>query len=168
MNNIRPGRFYITYKIRSMLNFIRSFIILRMRFRFIVSRGFSRIPFSCRFWSENNHIILGNCVQFGENCVIETDVEFGDKVLCARNVSFVGRNDHIYNIVGKAIWDSGRGVNELIVVDDDVWIGHGAIILSGVKIGKGSIVAAGSVVTKNVEPYTIVAGNPAKFVTNRF
>jgi serine acetyltransferase len=49
-----------------------------------------------------------------------------------------------------------------------VWIGLGSIILSGVKVGTGSIIAAGSVVTKDVEPYTIVAGNPAKLIRKRF
>ncbi len=55
-----------------------------------------------------------------------------------------------------------------IVVEDDVWIGAHSTILSGVRIGQGSIVGAGSVVTKNVEPYSIVAGNPAKFIRYRF
>lgn len=55
-----------------------------------------------------------------------------------------------------------------IVLHDDVWIGFGAIILSGVTIGQGAIIAAGSVVTKNCEPYGIYAGNPAKLVKKRF
>ena len=55
-----------------------------------------------------------------------------------------------------------------IVVKDDVWIGEGAIICSGVKIGQGAIVAAGAVVTKDVEPYAIVGGNPAHFIKWRF
>lgn len=54
-----------------------------------------------------------------------------------------------------------------IVVKDDVWIGQNAIICSGVTIGQGAVVAAGSVVTKNVEPYSIVGGNPAKFIKYR-
>lgn len=54
-----------------------------------------------------------------------------------------------------------------IVVEDEAWIGYGSIILSGVTIGKGSIVAAGSVVTRSVPPYAIVAGNPAKVVRYR-
>jgi acetyltransferase-like isoleucine patch superfamily enzyme len=54
------------------------------------------------------------------------------------------------------------------VVGDDVWIGYGAIILSGVTIGDGSIVASGSVVTKDVPPYVIVGGNPARKITERF
>jgi acetyltransferase-like isoleucine patch superfamily enzyme len=80
----------------------------------------------------------------------------------ARNVAFVGRNDHRIDVVGKPIWDSPRGDSCKTVVEDDVWIGHGAIIISGVTIGRGSVVAAGSVVTRDVEPYSIVAGIPAQ------
>jgi serine acetyltransferase len=55
-----------------------------------------------------------------------------------------------------------------IVIENDVWIGAKATIMSGIKISNGSIVAAGSVVTKDVPPYAIVAGNPAKIVKYRF
>ena len=55
-----------------------------------------------------------------------------------------------------------------IIVEDDVWIGHGATILSGVRIGQGAVVAAGSVVTKDVPPYAIVGGVPAKVIKYRF
>ncbi|MDN3439757.1 CatB-related O-acetyltransferase [Planococcus sp. APC 3900] len=55
-----------------------------------------------------------------------------------------------------------------IVVEDDVWIGMDAMILSGVKIGKGAIIAANSVVTKDILPYSVVAGNPAKHLKFRF
>lgn len=55
-----------------------------------------------------------------------------------------------------------------IIVEDDVWIGYGATVLSGVSIGKGSIVAAGALVTKSVPPYSIVAGIPAKVIRYRF
>ena len=55
-----------------------------------------------------------------------------------------------------------------IVLKDDVWIGYGAIICSGVTIGQGAIIAAGAVVTKDVEPYSIVGGNPARLMKYRF
>ena len=55
-----------------------------------------------------------------------------------------------------------------IVVDDDVWIGYRSTILSGVHVGQGAVIAAGSVVTKNVPPYAVVAGVPAKVIKYRF
>jgi serine acetyltransferase len=55
-----------------------------------------------------------------------------------------------------------------IIIQNDVWIGAKSTIMSGVKISNGSIVGAGSVVTKDVPPYAIVAGNPAKIVKSRF
>lgn len=63
------------------------------------------------------------------------------------------------------------GDDGLVLIEDDVWIGANALIISvnkGITIGRGSIVAAGAVVTKDVAPYTIVAGVPAKFIKNRF
>lgn len=55
-----------------------------------------------------------------------------------------------------------------VIIDHDVWIGENAFILSGVHIGSGAVIAARSVVTKDVEPYTIVAGNPAHSIRKRF
>jgi acetyltransferase-like isoleucine patch superfamily enzyme len=83
-------------------------------------------------------------------------------------VAFVGRDDHITNIPGTIIWNSGRGDSQKTYKGNDVWIGHGAIIVAGVHIGDVAIVAAGSVVVKDVEPCTIVGGNPARFIKNRF
>ena len=55
-----------------------------------------------------------------------------------------------------------------VVIGNDVWIAHGALIVSGVNVGDGAIIGAGAVVTRSVEPYGIVAGNPAKLVRKRF
>ena len=67
------------------------------------------------------------------------------------------------NIVGKyKNWEKVKSAP--IVIQDKCWIGFNTIILKGVTIGEGAIVAAGSLVTKDVAPYTLVAGNPAKFV----
>jgi len=54
-----------------------------------------------------------------------------------------------------------------VVIEDDVWIGTNAIILPGRRLGKGSIIAAGAVVTRDVEPYAIVGGNPARLIKRR-
>lgn len=58
--------------------------------------------------------------------------------------------------------------SRITYIGNDTWIGHGAIIMPGVKIGDGAVVGSGAVVTKDVEPYTVVAGVPAKFIKRRF
>lgn len=124
-----------------------------------------------------------SCLRIGENCYIgresqiECDVEIGHHVIMANRVSFVGRYDHNYQQLGtptrmaSEIRDESydwKGLGLKAVVGDDVWIGYGAIILSGVTIGEGSIIASGAVVTKDVPPYMVVGGNPARVITNRF
>ena len=64
--------------------------------------------------------------------------------------------------VGKKNWDYVKIAP--VDIEDDVWIGFNAIILKGVTIGRGAVVAAGSVVTKNVAPFTVVGGNPARLI----
>ncbi|NTJ67203.1 acetyltransferase [Agrobacterium rhizogenes] len=61
-----------------------------------------------------------------------------------------------------------RRKQDRAVIGNDVWIGHGVIVLPGVKVGDGAVLAAGAVVTKDVQPYTIVGGIPAKFIRERF
>jgi len=71
------------------------------------------------------------------------------------------------NIIGEKV-DNEKISKGPIIIEDDVWIGSNSVILSGVKIGRGSIIGAGSIVTKDVESYSIVGGNPAKFLRKRF
>lgn len=167
-NNTVPGRSKITTAFSHLANEIRSFWMLRIRYPWVKSSGFSRVPSSTKIWSPHKDVSIGNRVQFGLNCRIQCDIKFGNSILMASNVAFVGKDDHITNIPGQTIWNSGRGDSKKTHVGNDVWIGHGAIIIAGVTIGDGAIVAAGSVVTKDVLPCTIVGGNPAKFIKNRF
>ena len=120
---------------------------------------------------------VGNNVYIGKYCTIECDGVIGDNVMIANHVGLIGRYDHDYTCVGKPIRSTpwigspdynGPGKDLKVVIEDDVWIGFGAVVLSGVRIGKGAIVAAGSVVTKDIEPYSIAGGNPAKKITERF
>jgi len=127
-------------------------------------------------WAKHT-ITIGDNFYIGKYSIIEGDAEIGNNVILANRVSLIGRYDHHYQQIGTPIrlasqirdenynW---KGLNQKIIIEDDVWLGLGAIILSGVKIGTGSIVAAGSVVTKDVEPYSIYGGNPAKRIANRF
>ena len=168
LSNIRPGRNWLSYKIRYLANFIRTQIYFNTRASWAKRSGFIRIPWSVSLWSPNRDISFGDKVQFGPNCLVHCDVEFGNHVLIASNVAFIGRDDHHFDVVGKTIWESPRGDSRKTYIKDDVWIGHGAIILSGVTIGTGAVVSAGSVVVKDVPPYSIVGGNPAKTIKERF
>lgn len=124
-----------------------------------------------------NKIKIGNNVYIGKYCSLEADIEIGNDVLIGNNVGLIGRYDHDYTCIGKSIKDSPwigdddysfKGKNKKIEIENDVWIGYGAIIMTGVKIGRGAVIAAGSLVLKDVEPYTIVGGNPAKVIGKRF
>ncbi len=127
-------------------------------------------------WAKKN-ITIGDYCYLGAGTQIYCDVIIGNYVLVASNVAFVGKNDHLYNELGNPVmlsksirnhdypWD--KEIN-LTTVEDDVWIGFGAIIMSGITIGKGSIISAGAVVTKDVEPFSIYGGVPAKKIANRF
>lgn len=93
----------------------------------------------------------------------------------APGVHFLLSNEHRLNTITTyplKFLKFGMGPEAIgkgdIVIGDDVWIGLNAIICSGVTIGKGAVIAAGSVVTKTVEPYAIVGGNPAKLIRYRF
>ncbi len=70
---------------------------------------------------------------------------------------------------GFGVIDADIALDQELVIDDDVWIGHNATILDGCKrIGRGAIIGAGAIVTRDVEPYTVVAGNPARKLRERF
>lgn len=168
INNIRPDRSLLVCKIRRIANEIRTWYWFSVKCPWMKHKGFIRIPFNTSVWSPHKDIIFGDRVQFGQHCVINCDIEFGNDVLCAHNVAFVGKDDHTFETPGLTIWDSARGDSVKTYVGNDVWIGHGAIILGGVKIGSGAIIAAGAVVTKDVKDCTIVGGNPARYIKNRF
>jgi len=155
-------------KTKIILNKIRNFLIFRVRYRWINCGADVHCQWSTTFWSPHRRIRIGKHVGIGEHCTFLCDVELGNEILIAGYVAFLNSDDHKYDVVGKSIINSGRGDQHAIVVEDDVWIGHGAIILSPARIGRGSIVAAGAIVTSDVPPYSIVAGVPCRIVRMRF
>ncbi len=110
---------------------------------------------------------VGNFSYIGPGAHISPKVILSDFVMIGPNVSFVG-GDHRFDIVNVPMIFSGRDELNLTHVGRDVWIGAGSIILAGVTIGDGSIIGAGSVVTKNIDRYSIYAGNPARKIRSRF
>lgn len=105
----------------------------------------------------------------------ENKLIIGNYCSIAQGVKFLPSTDHALDRISTYPFKTMCLTGELealskgdIVVDDDVWIGYGATILSGVHIGQGAAIAAGSVVTKDVPPYAIVGGVPAKVIRYRF
>ena len=108
---------------------------------------------------------IGNNVQINENSRLR-NVDIGNDVMIAPEV-YILHSGHNFNSTNISMRFQGEKFYNKTIIEDDVWIGARAIINAGKKIGKGAIVATGSVVTKDVEPYTIVGGNPARFIKNR-
>lgn len=90
----------------------------------------------------------------------------GENVMIAPHVMLAG-GFHNTSRTDIPIMLQGDGSKGPIIIEDDVWIGANSIIMDGVTIGKGSVIGAGSVVTKNIQPYTIAFGNPAKIFKSR-
>lgn len=106
-----------------------------------------------------------NTVEIGSYCSIASNVIIQEYY---HNVDLVTTYSILSNIFKKSYSKLQITSKGSIVISDDVWIGSNAVILSGVKIGRGAIIGAGSVVTKDVAPYSINAGNPSKLIKMRF
>lgn len=121
------------------------------------------------------NISVGNHVSIGENCRFMTtnaNIIIGDHVMFAPEVTVVtgGHRIDIPNrFMDEISVDEKRSQDDQdVIFEGDNWIGTNAIILKGVHVGKGAVIAAGAVVTKNVEPYSIVGGQKANIIGKRF
>lgn len=166
-SNMPNGASKLNFVLRYLFNILRTWYLFHLRYPWVKYNGFVRVMKGTSF-AQNMDVKIGNNVQFGDYCNIASNVYFGNNILMAGKVSFIGKHDHTFNIPGKTIWQGERGDNGTTIIEDDVWIGTGSIIMSGVTIGKGSIVAAGSIVTKNIPSCEIWGGNPAKKIKDRF
>lgn len=100
----------------------------------------------------------------GEYSVIrgQGGVEIGDRVYTSPFTQIIAVN-HVFDDPSRPFVDQGITA-EGIVIEDDVWLGAGAVITDGVRVGQGAVVAAGAVVTRDVPPYTVVGGVPARII----
>ena len=123
---------------------------------------------NCMIQAKAGPVRLGSRTTIGSNSVIVSmaGVEFGEAVLVAGNCYFSAGAYQVDDTT-SAVMDQGAYSKGPIIIDDNSWIGTGAIILDGVRVGKGAIVGAGAVVTKDVPDFAIVAGIPARVIRTR-
>jgi chloramphenicol O-acetyltransferase type B len=155
---------------------LRDLYLVKIKWRsYTIGTGF-HAGARVRLWAKNK-LVIGRHFYIGRDSQIETDCVIGDYVIFGNKVALVGRYDHHYQQPGMPVRMASqirdadynwKGMDNLTTIEDDVWVGYGAIIMSGITIARGSIIAAGSVVTKDVEPYCIYGGSPAKKIKDRF
>lgn len=112
-------------------------------------------------------LVAGPYVFIGRGCNIAPLVTIGAYTMLASNIAIVG-DDHNWSEPGVPMQFAGRPRQHATKIGADVWLGHGVIVMRGVTIGDGTIVAAGAVVTKDVPAYEVWAGTPAKKLRDRF
>jgi len=141
-----------------------------------------RIYFVCRilrimqydknsYFEPNIYISNGKNIKIGKHCHINENVFIqggiiGDYCMIAPNVSILSGMHNYSNTLIPMIKQGGE-INKISIIEDDVWIGRNVVLMPGIKIGKGCIVGAGAVVTKNVEPYSVIGGVPARLLKKR-
>ncbi len=133
-----------------------------------------KLGHNCRIYypyiTNPTKVSLGHHVYVNRNCdFIATggEITVGSFVMFGPGVKLIAQNHNVSDWTKPMIlsndYDSGN-----VIIEDDVWIGANTIVTSGVTVGRGSVIAAGAVVTKNVPPYSIVGGVPAKVMKFRF
>lgn len=123
--------------------------------------------FSFRTIEIGNDVFIGGGAKFVAS---ESSIVIGNKVMFGPNVSIVGGNHNIKTI-GRFLFDVKEKRpqdDQPVIVEDDVWVGTNVTILKGVRVGRGSVVGAGAVVTRDIPSYSIVMGVPAKVSKFRF
>jgi acetyltransferase-like isoleucine patch superfamily enzyme len=124
-------------------------------------------------WYSYETISIGDDVYIGKGAVFgasDSSIKIGNKVMFGPNVTLAG-GDHNTSVIGRFMFDVKEkrpDDDRPIVIEDDVWVGCNATILKGVRIGRGAIVAAGAVVVRDVPPYTLVGGVPARVLKDRW
>lgn len=148
----------------------------KQRIRFTFSKinkwrfGLHDLGEGCHFGrgSKVRNAWFGNFASFGPRCEFSGPAVIGDLTMLSSEIQIIGQ-DHEFTKLDRPMRASFPiKPRPLTVVEADCWIGSRATIMEGVRIGRGSIVGAASVVTRSLPPYSIAAGSPAKVIRQRF
>jgi len=124
-----------------------------------------------KLWDVKKGVLkVGHFVYIGPNVQIIYPTVIGDLCMIAKGVQFIG-DDHGFRQPGIPTCITlprNNPKDSMTIIESDVWIGQNAIVFAGLHIERGSIIAAGSIVTKDVQAYSIIAGAPAKLLHSRF
>lgn len=118
------------------------------------------------FFGRGNDIVIGDNSGIGINCTIPPNTVIGKNVMMGPNCYFFAHN-HRFDRLDIPMIEQGFYPSKSFVIEDDVWLGRGVMVLPGRTISKGSIIGAGCVLTKDFPPYSIVGGNPGKIIRSR-
>lgn len=113
----------------------------------------------------SSQLRIGDRSSIGDFSFLQGKITIGNDVMIAPKCTLIADN-HRYMDLNRPMNQQGVEKSE-ICIEDDIWIGYGVTILPGVHIGTGAVCAAGAVVTKDVLPYCVVGGNPAKVIKRR-
>ena len=116
--------------------------------------------------SFGRRLSIGNNSGVGINALLDGEVIIGNDVMMGPDVIIYTQN-HAFQSTDITMNKQGKKKKKKVIIGNDIWIGARVIILPGVEIGDGCIIGAGAVVTKNIPPYSIVGGNPAKILKRR-
>ena len=161
--------YYTIYVVRGCTNRVLSFFYKKMLRGCGSNVRFSALTSDFTY----RNVTIGNDVYIGPHALFlctESQIFIGNKVLFGPHVTIIG-GDHRITDVGRFIYDvldKHPEDDQDVHIEDDVWIGTNTTLLKGVTVGRGAVVAAGALVTKDVPPYAIVGGVPAKVLKYRF
>lgn len=118
------------------------------------------------YFGSGRNIKIGDNSGIGINCVVPSDIVIGENVMMGPNCFILAAN-HDFSRVDIPMIQQGHSQAKQTIIEDDVWIGRQVLFTPGRHLKKGSIVAAGCVLTKNYPEYSVIGGNPSRLIKSR-
>jgi acetyltransferase-like isoleucine patch superfamily enzyme len=155
--------FFAQYALNYIVSYIPFYFIRKSYYKlFGISIGKRSVINMNQYIMVPGRVVIGNSTHINQGCILDGrgNLTIGNSVSISHHVSIITGS----HIVNSSLFE---GYFKPVIINDYVWIGVNATILQGIEIGKGAVIAAGAVVTKDVEPYTIVGGIPARKIGTR-